>query len=56
MGGFFLIKISIKRHGRLEYRRRFRSVLQAKKEAYISFAMKRAYHGDWMDTLPSDLK
>ena len=24
-----------------------------KKEAYLSFAMKRAYHGDWMDTLPS---
>ena len=23
------------------------------KEAYISFALKRAYHGDWMDALPS---
>ena len=23
------------------------------KEAYLSFAMKRAYHGDWMDALPS---
>ena len=28
-------------------------VTRAKKEAYISFAMKRAYHGDWMDALPS---
>ena len=26
---------------------------RAKKEAYLSFAMKRAYHGDWMDALPS---
>ena len=23
------------------------------KKAYLSFAMKRAYHGDWMDALPS---
>ena len=28
-------------------------ITRAKKEAYISFAMKRAYHGDWMDALPS---
>ena len=28
-------------------------ITRAKKEAYLSFAMKRAYHGDWMDTLPS---
>ena len=26
---------------------------RAKKEAYLSFAMKRAYHGDWLDALPS---
>ena len=23
------------------------------KKAYLSFAMKRAFHGDWMDALPS---
>ena len=23
------------------------------KKAYLSFAMKRAYHGDWIDALPS---
>ena len=23
------------------------------KKAFLSFAMKRAYHGDWMDALPS---
>ena len=28
-------------------------ITRAKKEAYLSFAMKRAYHGDWMDALPS---
>ena len=26
---------------------------ELKKEAYLSFAMKRAYHGDWKDALPS---
>ena len=26
---------------------------KSKKEAFLSFAMKRAYHGDWMDALPS---
>ena len=26
---------------------------KSKKEAYLSFSMKRAYHGDWMDALPS---
>ena len=28
-------------------------ITRAKKEAYLSFAMKRSYHGDWMDALPS---
>ena len=28
-------------------------VLLGLKKAYLSFAMKRAYHGDWMDVLPS---
>ena len=28
-------------------------ITRAKKEAYLSFAMKKAYHGDWMDALPS---
>ena len=28
-------------------------ITRAKKEAYLSFALKRAYHGDWIDTLPS---
>ena len=27
--------------------------LQEQKEAYLSFAMKRAFHGDQMDALPS---
>ena len=26
---------------------------KGQKRGYLSFAMKRAYHGDWMDTLPS---
>ncbi len=26
---------------------------ESRKEAYLSFALKRAYHGDWIDTLPS---
>ena len=37
-----------------EERRLFYVALtRAEKEAYLSFAMKRAYHGDWMDALPS---
>mgnify|MGYP003314874862 FL=1 len=28
-------------------------ITRAKKIAYLSFAMRRAYHGDWMDALPS---
>ena len=36
-----------------ERRLAYVGVTRAKKEAYISFAMKRAYHGDWMDALPS---
>ena len=36
-----------------ERRLAYVGITRAKKEAYISFAMKRAYHGDWMDALPS---
>ena len=36
-----------------ERRLAYVGITRAKKEAYLSFAMKRAYHGDWMDTLPS---
>ncbi|MEK9953973.1 MAG: 3'-5' exonuclease, partial [Pelagibacteraceae bacterium] len=36
-----------------ERRLAYVGITRAKKEAYISFAMKRAYQGDWMDTLPS---
>ena len=30
-------------------------ITRARKEAYLSFAMKRAYHGDWMDAYRRDL-
>jgi len=36
-----------------ERRLAYVGITRAKKEAFISFAMKRAYHGDWMDALPS---
>ena len=36
-----------------ERRLAYVGITRAKKQAYISFAMKRAYHGDWMDVLPS---
>ncbi len=36
-----------------ERRLAYVGITRAKKEAYLSFAMKRAYHGDWLDTLPS---
>ena len=36
-----------------ERRLAYVGITRAKKEAFLSFAMKRAYHGDWMDTLPS---
>ena len=36
-----------------ERRLAYVGITRAKKEAYISFAMKRSYHGDWMDALPS---
>ncbi len=36
-----------------ERRLAYVGITRAKKEAYISFAMRRAYHGDWMETLPS---
>jgi DNA helicase-2/ATP-dependent DNA helicase PcrA len=36
-----------------ERRLAYVGITRAKKEAYLSFAMKRAYHGDWMETLPS---
>ena len=36
-----------------ERRLAYVGITRAKKEAFLSFAMKRAFHGDWMDTLPS---
>ena len=36
-----------------ERRLAYVGITRAKKEAYLSFAMKRAFHGDWMDALPS---
>ncbi len=36
-----------------ERRLAYVGITRAKKEAFLSFAMKRAYHGDWIDTLPS---
>ena len=36
-----------------ERRLAYVGITRAKKEAFISFAMKRSYHGDWMDALPS---
>ena len=36
-----------------ERRLAYVGITRAKKEAYLSFAMKRAFHGDWMETLPS---
>jgi len=36
-----------------ERRLAYVGITRAKQEAYLSFAMKRAYHGDWMDALPS---
>ena len=36
-----------------ERRLAYVGITRAKKEAFISFAMKRAFHGDWLDALPS---
>ena len=36
-----------------ERRLAYVGITRAKKEAFLSFAMKRAFHGDWVDTLPS---
>ena len=36
-----------------ERRLAYVGITRAKKEAYLSFEMKRAFHGDWMDALPS---
>jgi DNA helicase-2/ATP-dependent DNA helicase PcrA len=36
-----------------ERRLAYVGITRAKQEAYLSFAMKRSYHGDWMDALPS---
>ena len=36
-----------------ERRLAYVGITRAKKEAYISFAIKRSYHGEWMDALPS---
>ena len=36
-----------------ERRLAYVGITRAKKEAYLSFAMRRAYQGDWMDAIPS---
>ena len=36
-----------------ERRLAYVGITRAKNEAFISFAMKRTYHGDWNETLPS---
>jgi len=36
-----------------ERRLAYVGITRAKNEAYLSFALKRAYHGDWIDALPS---
>ena len=55
--GLFPHQKSIEERGDLaleeERRLAYVGITRAKKEAYLSFAMKRAYHGDWMDALPS---
>ncbi len=55
--GLFPHQKSLEENGdfALEEERRlaYVGITRAKKEAFISFVMKRAYHGDWMDALPS---
>ena len=36
-----------------ERRLAYVGITRAQKKAYISFAMKRSWHGEWMDSLPS---
>ena len=36
-----------------ERRLAYVAITRAKKELYLSFAMRRAYYGDWMDSIPS---
>ena len=36
-----------------ERRLAYVGITRAKKNAYISFAMQRSWHGEWMDSLPS---
>jgi len=36
-----------------ERRLAYVGITRAKKKAYISFAMQRSWHGEWMDSLPS---
>ncbi len=55
--GLFPHQKSLEENGdfALEEERRlaYVGITRAKEEAFISFVMKRAYHGDWMDALPS---
>ena len=55
--GLFPHQKSIEEKGdfALEEERRlaYVGVTRAKKNAYISFAMQRSWHGDWLDSLPS---
>ncbi len=36
-----------------ERRLAYVAITRAKKEVFLSFVLKRAYHGDWMDSIPS---
>ena len=36
-----------------ERRLAYVGITRAKKEAFLSFAMRRAYQGDWMEAIPS---
>ncbi len=55
--GLFPHQKSLEENGdfALEEERRlaYVGITRAKKESFISFVMRRAYHGDWMDALPS---
>ncbi|MDB9761092.1 UvrD-helicase domain-containing protein, partial [Pelagibacteraceae bacterium] len=55
--GLFPHQKSLEEKGELaleeERRLAYVGITRAKKEAYLSFAMKRSYHGEWMDALPS---
>tara|TARA_Y100001970_G_scaffold239675_1_gene301836 strand:+ start:5979 stop:8015 length:2037 start_codon:yes stop_codon:yes gene_type:complete len=55
--GLFPHQKSLEEKGELaleeERRLAYVGITRAKKKAYISFAMQRSWHGEWMDSLPS---